>query len=1581
MSNLYDLFPNLKQIKEEETPPIDIKLGEEFSLWNKDPKKAQYNSQETLATGDVKATGVESPMIYKDRFDTGIVATGTGFSYDPSKDTLSGQQLTGGGITTDIMNPVVDTEAMAKESAYRKKWSELLKQINTNGNDLETFRKLSPEDQQAVTDARQRETDRQNILAQMWASDYQKRAYNKELDGDGGALWAVEKNWKVAEESMVDLLSLGYAERWDWHKKDKISDIVSGTIAGEVVGNVAGIAWLFLWWVELWAVKLIGWAGSTYGTLSATQAIWADVLASAAYGFVWENGEDADWSTDISKRFSSAVWQGVLWGVLGTVMRWWYSSKGINDILERSRWIPEENTMITKGEGFYALTRGDMKAQQIIDASTGNPVFRVLDNNGVELVQATNTTPEYIRSMIRRGESSKDIAEALHFSQVLKGTSDDIVEAYQKALFYAPKWAKVSVAENLVDTAGNRVAGKVENGAIILDKELADKTVAMHEVTHAYISKMPEAQRTAMFVEAQKVYGTSNLVDLEERIADELYSYTAQKSMRTTTLSGKVKETVLDIYNRLNGVVGKDAKLKSLYDTIASGRQYTAETRMWEFYKRATNAESSATVLSPEQKTKLDAIKSGELPESLKRQSREKVDEIIAKIEQGAPLTRARDRAIAAKIYEAVWLEKPPVLRQAKMRMDAKTASALTKEVDDLARGYESTINANMKELRKITSAAENWKVSIDQVMPLIDGIASMRDKTRLISLATKWGKPFLVGDALKTFMKEVESVYSTRMWNINRIRSLGKKIMRSQSMDARYKEELKWFLEDYSFKKQTAEVKKTIDVLKKMEVDPSSLDAAERELYLDYVLNSEKRELVGQFLNKRNIYDMDNAELDALLTDMNNSYFIGVDIKKVNTEAWKAERQVEANGYTPNAISYGKEYKNTENNSFADNMADMWETLKNGTGKFNLYQTRASQIFDRMGLKNFFKKYETAILRHDLKSAKVKMKFNEIEETYKLTPQDYIRIDLHLYSKDKDAVHNIAYQLEQTGINYLDNTPVAPEEIFSTIAKYQSDDFLETEGQKVMAKFMRETIDEAAETARNTAYTEKNKVIKHDPNYWSMRRDTKADPKAWDANDTFDEMTGEFLKTSGFLQKSINIAQIEDRTWAAYFLKYNARENFINTFENLSHFGEILPTLREMNSVIERMGTAKLGKDGMEYMKKWVDLVARRWRSLERVSPIWRGAEVLAKNFKKWVLWFNPKTIAIQVTNIPMARWVIGWGVDFEANVALAAASREVREQVAQKSGIVALKRTELTSQWWWDRLTDKAFVPMQAVDGVTSVWVWKTVYDRGISKWLSEADAIIEAEHQLRKVMTVADAGSKSMFVAEHSRGLQSLFSMFLDPSTVIYSNLMNKSELSSSMAEQLLWVAWVSTAMYYTIGNLVEWGMRGEWGDRDIFDIALRWELKSNGEMKQGWAEKLSNLMLMNVPIASMISGRSQYSEWVLQFLNDTRTGTLQLVKGLTNDDDEAFNKGVASMIKGLMMWTWVPGANWINKYQIKPAITWEPVSATSWESWSPLFSVSGATTRKPRTRKPRKPRVRRTKRKSSSARRRKRSARAV
>jgi hypothetical protein len=65
------------------------------------------------------------------------------------------------------------------------------------------------------------------------------------------------------------------------------------------------------------------------------------------------------------------------------------------------------------------------------------------------------------------------------------------------------------------------------------------------------------------------------------------------------------------------------------------------------------------------------------------------------------------------------------------------------------------------------------------------------------------------------------------------------------------------------------------------------------------------------------------------------------------------------------------------------------------------------------------------------------------------------------------------------------------------------------------MAKFMRDSIDEAGETARNVAYTEKNKVIKHEENYWSMRRDSKTDPKAWEPNDTFDELSGQYLKSS----------------------------------------------------------------------------------------------------------------------------------------------------------------------------------------------------------------------------------------------------------------------------------------------------------------------------------------------------------------------------------------------------------------------------------------------------------------------------------
>jgi predicted nucleic acid-binding Zn-ribbon protein len=92
-------------------------------------------------------------------------------------------------MTSDVMNPIIDSDAMQKETDYRKKGTQLNKDLNASGNDLASFRKLSTDDQQAVTDARQRETDRQTILAKLAPSDYQRKAYNNELDQTGGVFW------------------------------------------------------------------------------------------------------------------------------------------------------------------------------------------------------------------------------------------------------------------------------------------------------------------------------------------------------------------------------------------------------------------------------------------------------------------------------------------------------------------------------------------------------------------------------------------------------------------------------------------------------------------------------------------------------------------------------------------------------------------------------------------------------------------------------------------------------------------------------------------------------------------------------------------------------------------------------------------------------------------------------------------------------------------------------------------------------------------------------------------------------------------------------------------------------------------------------------------------------------------------------------------------------------------------------------------------------------------------------------------------------------------------------------------------
>jgi hypothetical protein len=61
MSNLYDLFPNLKSTQEEadtKTPPLDIKPSEAAMMFDKiDSANAKYDSKKTLSgTGNIQDT-------------------------------------------------------------------------------------------------------------------------------------------------------------------------------------------------------------------------------------------------------------------------------------------------------------------------------------------------------------------------------------------------------------------------------------------------------------------------------------------------------------------------------------------------------------------------------------------------------------------------------------------------------------------------------------------------------------------------------------------------------------------------------------------------------------------------------------------------------------------------------------------------------------------------------------------------------------------------------------------------------------------------------------------------------------------------------------------------------------------------------------------------------------------------------------------------------------------------------------------------------------------------------------------------------------------------------------------------------------------------------------------------------------------------------------------------------------------------------------------------------------------------------------------------------------------------------------
>lgn len=120
---------------------------------------------------------------------------------------------------------------------------------------------------------------------------------------------------------------------------------------------------------------------------------------------------------------------------------------------------------------------------------------------------------------------------------------------------------------------------------IVISSTEARKSTAAHEVVHASLSELPEAQRKIIIETARKQWETETQRKLtdeqaEEFLAEEFKYYMESQKWKTKTLFGRLKEFLSKLWNTIKGVFGKDNKVKTFYEDILAGKIVQAETRV-----------------------------------------------------------------------------------------------------------------------------------------------------------------------------------------------------------------------------------------------------------------------------------------------------------------------------------------------------------------------------------------------------------------------------------------------------------------------------------------------------------------------------------------------------------------------------------------------------------------------------------------------------------------------------------------------------------------------------------------------------------------------------------------------------------------------------------------------------------------------------------------------------------------------------------------------------------------------------------------------------------------------------------------
>lgn len=121
----------------------------------------------------------------------------------------------------------------------------------------------------------------------------------------------------------------------------------------------------------------------------------------------------------------------------------------------------------------------------------------------------------------------------------------------------------------------------LEKKMIMINRTQVRRSTAAHEVVHAQLSEIGDSRRKQVIQESKKQWGKDLSDDkAEEFLAEEFKYYIEEKKYKTQNILGKIREFISTLANRIKGMVGRDNKIKTLYDDILQGKVQKMETSM-----------------------------------------------------------------------------------------------------------------------------------------------------------------------------------------------------------------------------------------------------------------------------------------------------------------------------------------------------------------------------------------------------------------------------------------------------------------------------------------------------------------------------------------------------------------------------------------------------------------------------------------------------------------------------------------------------------------------------------------------------------------------------------------------------------------------------------------------------------------------------------------------------------------------------------------------------------------------------------------------------------------------------------------